>query len=122
MKNAVNWFEIPVTDEARALKFYNSVYGEELRAWDMGEVRYHSLPSSEGGIGGALAVNTNAKPAAEGPTIYLNGGEDLQPMLERIEQAGGKVLLPKTPVNAQIGYMAVFIDSEGNRLALHSPN
>ena len=120
MKNAINWFEIPASDYERAKKFYSTVLNAEVTDHPMPEGKYGILPyDAEGGIGGAIMQHEMAVPSAQGSTIYLNGGDDLAGPLSRVEAAGGKVVMPKTAIGEN-GFMAHFIDTEGNRLALHS--
>jgi len=85
-------------------------------------MRMFPLENPMGGVGGALCYNQDFyRPSAtDGPLIYLNGNPDVQNILDRIEAAGGKIVVPKTQISPEYGYMAVFIDSEGNRVALHS--
>ena len=73
------------------------------------------------GVGGGLVQMQGATPSADGVTIYLNGGDDLSIPLGRVEAAGGKILMPKTDIGEN-GYMAQLLDTEGNRVALHSWN
>ncbi len=121
MKNAVNWFEIPVTDFTRAKKFYETILGVEIMEMPFPDGKYGMLPADmmNGGVGGGLAQGVGFKPSDKGTIVYLNGGEDLNVSLNKIEQAGGKIVLPKTSIG-QNGFMAHFIDTEGNRVALHS--
>jgi predicted enzyme related to lactoylglutathione lyase len=73
-------------------------------------------------IGGAV-VNSSGfhKPSeTDGPLIYLNGNPDVQTVLDRVEKAGGKIMLQKTEISPEYGFMAVIIDTEGNRIGLHS--
>ena len=74
------------------------------------------------GVGGALVHNKEFyKPSStDGPLVYLNANPDVQNILDRIEKAGGKIAIPKTMISPEYGHMAVFIDIEGNRVALHS--
>ena len=78
--------------------------------------------TTDGGVGGAVCHGEGYNPSAEGTMPYLNGGNDLAPVLERVESAGGKVVLPKTQISEEIGFMAIFFDTEGNKIALHSPS
>ena len=121
MKNAINWFEIPVENYERAKKFYSTIYDTEIVDHPMPEGKYGILPCDHenGGVGGAIIESERVKPSEEGSTLYLNGGEDLDIPLAKIEAAGGKVLMPKTSIGEN-GFMAQFIDTEGNKLALHS--
>ncbi|MCL4105941.1 UNVERIFIED_CONTAM: hypothetical protein GTU68_012579 [Idotea baltica] len=77
---------------------------------------------SNGGIGGAVVSGPGSIPNENGPLVYLNGGKDLEEVLSKVEDAGGRVIMPKTPINKDDGFFAIFIDSEGNKLALHSKN
>lgn len=122
MANAINWFEIPATDHDRAVKFYGTVLGSDLQPMDMMGTKMAFLPvEGEGAVGGSICSGEGYKPSAEGAVIYLNGGEDLSTPLSRVENAGGKVVMPKTKISDEIGYMAFFMDSEGNKMAFHSP-
>ena len=124
MKTAIAWFEIPVLDFDRAMKFYSEVIGEEVKKHDMPnpDMLYGVFPYEEGhGIGGALMKMEGCNPSADGVTIYLDGGDDLSPALARAEKAGAKIIFPKTDLGEN-GFMAQFIDLEGNRIALHSMN
>jgi len=121
MKNAISWFEIPVTDYQRAKKFYNTMLGIEIADMPMPEGKYGMFPydNDNNGVGGGLVEMAGVTPSAEGITIYLNGGDDLSAPLSRVEAAGGKVIMPKTDIGEN-GFMAQLIDTEGNRVALHS--
>lgn len=122
LTNAISWFEIPVDNFDRAKKFYSLIYDYDMPEQMMGNSRMGFLISNaeNGGIGGAIVAGDGNKPAADGTLAYLNGGSDLEIVLNRVETAGGKILLPKTQISPEIGYFAIFMDSEGNRLALHS--
>ena len=122
MKNAISWFEIPVTDLSRAKKFYDTVLEIEIQEMDMPGMKYGMFPYDRDneGVGGGLVQMDGVSPSAEGLTLYLNGGNDLTAPLGRVEAAGGKIIQPKTDIGEN-GFMAMFIDTEGNRLALHSP-
>jgi len=122
MANVINWFEIPAANFDRAVKFYNQVLGAELTPFD-NEARGLKMgffPAERGVVGGCVTHGKGYKPSAEGALVYLNGGDDLGGPLSRVEKAGGKVEMPKTKLSDEVGYMAIFIDSEGNRVALHS--
>ncbi|MES2880635.1 MAG: VOC family protein [Bacteroidota bacterium] len=123
-KNAISWFEIPATDLDRAQKFYETIFEIQLAPLDMPNIKMRMFPLEDmmNGVGGAICLAEGFyKPTAtDGPLIYLNANPDVQIILDRIDAAGGKVLVPKTEISPEYGYMAVFIDSEGNRMALHS--
>lgn len=121
MTNSINWFEIPVTDFARAKKFYETLYGAEIMEMPHPSFKYGMLPADmqNGGIGGGLVQGEGFEPSTKGALIYLNGGEDLSTPLSKVEGAGGKILLPKTSLGPN-GFMAHILDTEGNKVALHS--
>ena len=120
MANVVNWFEIPVSDFDRAKDFYTEVLGNELHIEEVMGTKMGFFNTQGEGVGGAICYGESYKPNSDGALIYLNGGDDLENPLSRVENAGGKVTLPKTKISDEIGYMAFFFDSEGNKLAFHS--
>ena len=124
MNNAISWFEIGTTDLDRAAKFYEIIFGVKLNPLDLPNIKMRMFPidDMENGVGGAV-VNSGGfhKPSAtDGPLIYLNGNPDLQNILDKVETAGGKIMVPKTLISPEYGFMAVFLDTEGNRIGLHS--
>ena len=121
-QSAISWFEIPVTDMARAKKFYETILSITMMDLDIGNgLKMALFPTEPDGIGGALAQHKDFYfPGQQGALVYLNANPGIQPILDRVEAAGGKVLVPKTQISEENGYMAVFQDSEGNRVALHS--
>lgn len=122
-KNAISWFEIPATDLDRAQKFYEAIFEIQMIPMDMPNIRMRLFPLEDMmGVGGALCDSGGFhKPSGtEGPLIYLNGNPDVQIILDRVVAAGGSVLVPKTEISPEHGYMGVFIDSEGNRIGLHA--
>jgi predicted enzyme related to lactoylglutathione lyase len=121
MSNALNWFEIPVTDLARAKEFYGRVLQADLREESMSGREMAILPYQNGGVGGALIKGEHHVPSTQGTIVYLDAGDDLAGALNRVEAAGGKVVMGATHLSDQIGSIAMFLDSEGNRMALHSP-
>ena len=124
MTNAISWFEIPATDLTRAQKFYETIFGVTLNPLDMPNIKMRMFPLDDmmTGVGGAVVDSGGFhKPSmTDGPLIYLNANPDVQNVLDKIESAGGKIVVPKTQISPEYGHMAVFIDSEGNRVALHS--
>ena len=126
MKNNIaSWFEIPVTDMDRAIRFYETVFDFPLSRQQMGALEMAWFPSFNEKPGAAGTLIYNAEwytPSAEGVLIYLSSQTgDLADELARVEDAGGQIIIPKRQISEEIGYMAVFKDSEGNRVALHSP-
>lgn len=121
MKNALNWFEIPVTDFDRAVTFYNTVLGIDMRRQEFNGVMNGVLPYDSGdhrGVGGSLIHDPRVKPARDGITVYLNVDGKMDAVLARVANAGGQIALPKTDIG--MGHIALIIDSEGNRVGLHS--
>lgn len=125
MKNAINWFEIPVNNYERAKKFYSQILGVEIKDHHMEDknMKYGIFPydMENHNIGGAIMQMEGMNPSTDGSTVYLNGGEDLSIPLSKVEAAGGKVIMPKMDIQEN-GFIAQFTDTEGNRVAFHSMN
>lgn len=123
-KNVISWFEIPSADINRAQKFYETIFDIQMIPLDMPQLQMRLFPIADpmNGIGGAICYSGDFyKPSAEfGPVVYLNANPDVQNILDKIEAAGGKIVIPKTQISPEHGHMAVFLDTEGNRVALHS--
>jgi uncharacterized protein len=122
-KNAISWFEIPATDLNRATKFYETIFDIKLSPLDLPNIKMRMFPLEDMmGVGGAVVDSGGFhKPSAtDGPLIYLNGNPDVQKVLDKVEGAGGKIMVPKTVISPEYGDMAVIIDTEGNRIGLHS--
>ncbi|HVW16244.1 MAG TPA: VOC family protein [Mucilaginibacter sp.] len=122
--NILNWFEIPVADFERAKKFYETIFSITMEKMDMPGMTMAMFPYDmmSGKLSGAIVKGDMHKPSADGVKIYFNGGSDLNTALSKVEGAGGKVVMPKTRISDDIGYMAFFMDTEGNTVALHSQN
>ena len=120
--NILNWFEISVSDMNRAKSFYQTVFSIELDQQEMMGMQMAFFPyeNMHGKVAGSLVKSDMHKPSTEGAVIYLNGNPDLSVALGKVEAAGGQVVMPKTHINENTGYMAFFIDSEGNKVGLHS--
>lgn len=121
-ENALNWFEISAENISRAKKFYETIFGIEMPQQEMMGMQMVFFPSENmnGKVSGALVQGQMHKPSADGAKIYLNGNPNLENALSKVAAAGGKVVMPKTFITDDIGYMAFFIDSEGNNVGLHS--
>jgi predicted enzyme related to lactoylglutathione lyase len=122
-RHAIGWFEIPTTNLERAQEFYETIMDISMIPLDLDNVKMRMFPVDDhSAISGALCYAEGFyKPSmTDGPLLYLNGSPDLQPILDKVETAGGKVLVPKTQISPEYGFMAVIQDSEGNRIALHS--
>lgn len=120
MQNLINWFEIPATDFNRAVKFYGDILGINIHASEFGGTIMGFFPTDGTNVSGAIVQGENYAPAEGGVLVYLNGGDDLNNILGKIENAGGMVLLSKTKISDEMGYFAMFKDSENNTMALHS--
>jgi len=121
LRHYVSWFEIPALNLLRAVGFYNYIYGIEMETTETNGYAMALFPA-DNGIGGAIVVGEGSVPSETGTLVYLNGGNDLAIVLGKIEQAGGRIILEKTLISEDDGYFALFIDTEGNKLALHSKN
>jgi uncharacterized protein len=125
-KNAIDWFEIPAADFDRAVRFYEAILALRMTPLPLAngpKMAMFPVPPMEGGVGGAICHHPEwYVPSKAGTLVYLNADPDLATVLARVEGAGGKVVVPKTQISEQHGFMAVFLDSEGNRMALHSRN
>jgi len=123
-KSAISWFEIPTTDLDRAQKFYETIFETQLFPMEMPNFKMRMFPIENPmeGVGGALVHTQGFYQSSEtaGVLIYLNGNPDVQNILNRVEAAGGKIVVPKTEISPEYGYMAVIVDTEGNRIGLHS--
>lgn len=123
-KSAISWFEIPAIDIERATRFYEAIFEVQLVPMDLPQIKMRMFPITdmENGVGGAVVDSGGFhKPSlTDGPLIYLNANPDAQTILNRVAGAGGTVLVGKTPISDEYGFMAVIIDTEGNRIGLHS--
>ncbi len=123
-KSIISWFEIPATDLNRATKFYETLFDVQLIHMDLPNIKMRMFPLADmqNDIGGAIVDSEGFhKPSVnDGVLIYLNGNPDVQHILDKVEAAGGKIFLPKTEISPQFGDMAIIIDTEGNRIGLHS--
>ena len=122
MNSYISIFEIPATDISRAVEFYQSVLGVSIEKMEFPGVEMGLFPYENQAITGVIMKTEGYVPSADGVTIYLNGGDNLQIILDRVEEHGGKIMIPKTPHADEVGFFAIFLDSEGNKIGLHSPN
>ncbi|HBQ61116.1 MAG TPA: bleomycin resistance protein [Balneolaceae bacterium] len=123
MKHAINWFEIPAVDIKRAQKFYEQIFDFEMQPIEVGDgLEMAMFPGEPEGVSGTIIKSEDSYKPSEthGPLLYLNANPDLQHVLNRVEKSGGRILISKRLINEENGYMAVIVDSEGNRIALHS--
>ncbi len=124
MQNAISWFEIPTIEIDRAQKFYETIFGIAMIPMDMPNIKMRMFPLDDmmTQVGGALVDSGgfHKASATDGPLIYLNANPDVQNVLDRVIEAGGSIMVPKTEISPEYGFMAVFMDTEGNRIGLHS--
>lgn len=119
MNNFVVWFDIPVKNLERAMEFYSTVMSVELKSIEIGSSKQANFPFVPGVASGSLKESKENAPSAAGTMVYLNGGEDLSEPLARVEAAGGTIVKNKTRIGEN-GFMAIFKDTDGNHVALHS--
>ena len=120
MEHIVTWFEIPANDFNRAVTFYKSVLAIDIHETEMMGFKMGFFPSDDSNVSGTIISGEGCVPSATGCLLYLHGGDDLKVVLNRVEPNGGTVIMPKTQITPEIGFMALFIDTEGNKMALHS--
>ena len=123
LQHAFNWVEIPVADFTRAKQFYSAIYQYDMPEMNIGPVQMGILlhDRTNGGIGGAIVCGEGYVPSRTGAKVYLNAGNDLNTVLNRVPEAGGRVVIGKTPVG-DMGFIAIVEDTEGNHISLHSPH
>lgn len=122
MKSYISMFEIPATDISRAINFYQAILDIKIEKMEVEGMQMGILPYEGQMVTVAIIQADGFKPSADGITIYLNGGENLQVILDKVEKNSGKVITPKTAHADGSGFFAMFLDSEGNKMALNSPN
>jgi predicted enzyme related to lactoylglutathione lyase len=120
-ENYVSWFEIPAIDFKEAVEFYQYIFGITMEQ-NITTANAMAFFPTITGIGGAVVTGSGYKPSDSGSLIYLNAGNDLSLVLDKVEPAGGRIIMTKTLISEESGYFAIFIDSQGNKLALHSKN
>jgi predicted enzyme related to lactoylglutathione lyase len=119
MPNQIVWFDIPVLDLDRAIRFYSAVLGAPVKKEEMPGMAMGILPHEKDDVAGCLYKNPEDKPSDHGPLLYLNAQGRLDQAIAVVEKNGGKILKPKHGIGPY-GFRAIILDSEGNRVALHS--
>ena len=122
MKSFISLFEIPATDISRAVSFYQAILDINIEKMQMPGMEMGIFPYEGQMVTGVIMKGEDHKPMADGVTIYLNGGDNLQTILDKVEGNGGEIIVPKTAHADEIGFFALFLDTEGNKLGLNSPN
>ena len=121
-ENSLNWFEISVKDIKRAKKFYETIFGIKMDEMEMMgmQMAFFPMEPGSGKANGGLCQSKMHEPGKSGVKVYLNANPDVQHVLDKVAEAGGNIMVPKTQISPEYGYMAVIIDTEGNRIGLHS--
>jgi predicted enzyme related to lactoylglutathione lyase len=122
IKSYISLFEIPATDISRAVKFYQAILDINIEKMEMPGMEMGIFPYIDRMVTGVIMKGEGYNPSADGVAIYLNGGDNLQPILDKVEKNGGKIIVQKTAHADESGFFALFLDTEGNKLGLNSPN
>jgi predicted enzyme related to lactoylglutathione lyase len=120
MNQLISIVEIPTTDFERAVMFYKAILNITVEEVDMGEVKMGLFPGNGETVSVALIKGADYKPSKDGTIVYLSAGDDLLVALNKVEKNGGSIVVPKTEISPEMGFFAMFIDTEGNKLGLHS--
>ncbi|MFV0389392.1 MAG: VOC family protein [Pyrinomonadaceae bacterium] len=121
-RSPIIWFEIPTRDIIRAREFYEAIFCIEMQPIPVKGLNMVAFPTGQTSEvpSGALIHNPYYEPEENGVLIYLNANPEIQNVINRIEPAGGEILVPKTLLTDELGYMALFMDTEGNRIGLRA--
>jgi uncharacterized protein len=122
MKTLISIVEIPTSNFSRAVAFYQAILAITIEEIEIEGVRMGLFPNDGEGISVQLINGSEYKPSGDGTIVYLNGGNDLQKVADKIKTNGGKIVVPKTEIGPEMGFYAIFNDTEGNKLGLHSNN
>lgn len=122
MHSFISLFEIPATDISRAINFYQAILDIPIEKMEMPGMEIGIFPYEGETVTGVIMKGEDYQPGADGVTIYLNGGDNLQTILNKVEKNGGEIIVPKTAHADNNGFFALFLDTEGNKLGLNSPN
>jgi|SRR5688500_1668444 len=120
MKNLISIVEIPTADFRRAMAFYQAILDIHIEEMEMDGIKMGLFPNSGESVSVQLINGSQYKTSSDGAIVYLNGGKDLQKVADKIEANGGKIVIPKTEIGPEMGFYAMFHDTEGNKLGLHS--
>jgi predicted enzyme related to lactoylglutathione lyase len=120
MKNLISIVEIPTVEFSRAVAFYQAILNTSIEEVDMDGVSMGVFPGDEEAVAVTLINGSQYKPSVNGAIVYFNTGPDLQIALNKVEPNGGKIVVPKTDIGSGMGFYAMFMDTEGNKVGLHS--
>ncbi|AQX07370.1 VOC family protein [Elizabethkingia ursingii] len=125
--NIITWFEIPVNNTQRAKKFYETILDIEMTSQFIAETNEtltffpydpEVIQATSGRVTGVLTESENSSPSANGTVVYINASPNLQSVLDKVQPAGGELISPV--INIKAGLIAFILDSEGNKIGLHS--
>jgi len=122
MSSFISIFEIPATDISRAINFYQEILGVEIERLEFPGMEMGLFPYQDQMVTGVLMKGEGYEPSAKGVTIYLNGGDNLQTILDKVEGNGGKIMITKTPHADEIGYFAIFHKKKSDRKTMQEPS
>jgi predicted enzyme related to lactoylglutathione lyase len=122
MKNLISIVEIPTADFPRAVAFYQAILDINIEETEMDGIKMGLFPNDGESVFVQLINGSEYKTSTDGTIVYLNGGDDLQKIADKIQANGGKIVVPKTEIGPEMGFFATFTDTEGNKLGLHSNN
>src|SRR5688500_6682288 len=122
MKNLISIFEITTADFPRAVAFYQAILDINIEETEMDGIKMGLFPNDGESVFVQLINGSEYKTSTDGTIVYLNGGDDLQKIADKIQANGGKIVVPKTEIGPEMGFFATFTDTEGNKLGLHSNN
>lgn len=120
MVNTINWFENPATNFQRAVTFYKDIFGIQIKEAEMFGLKMGFFPSDGNNVSGTIVQGEDYTPSTSSPLIYLNGGADLQVFLDKVEGSKCKAIVPNTLISPEMGYFGIFLDTEGNKMTVHS--
>lgn len=122
MQTKINWFEIPSADFQRAVKFYETIFDSKLKIDQCGPfpMGIFTGKDSDDDAVGCVIHGEHFVPNEHGPVLYLDATPGIDKVIGRVKEAGGRVLMDKMELPRNLGFIAQFIDTEGNRLALHA--
>ncbi len=120
MENVLSFFEIPVSDFKRGVKFYSYIFGYKLRITEVAGKKMAFFPVAKNGVRGVLVQGKGYTPDKNGAIPYISYTEDINNILSRVTTCGGEVIVPpKTALFGAEGKFAMFIDTEGNRIGIY---
>lgn len=120
MNHLIHWIEIPTKDLDKARSFYEKVLQVDLEVLPLGPVKYALFPTEDRYNTGALVQGEGYEPSPQGTIVYLDGSGGIDQMLGRVVQAGGRILLSKTFLSPEAGFIGYFLDTDGNKIGLQS--